>query len=213
MITVIFYSLQLSANGQVEQLSAFALTGENFSAVIKTTIRATQSPNLKVIPPEIFDVIAEDLTAAITRFLQWTRMVHSMRTRGNQEMNNILLTAHGGACGDHVYLIRAMLACGIEPPHFRLADSVALHNRFSKQECLERLAAEHTSRLTYLPYSACSTARILRAITISQFPKTTEACYTFSVSYIEFANRTGLGMYGIRELPFFLSDFLENALN
>ncbi|PYH99203.1 hypothetical protein BO71DRAFT_235395 [Aspergillus ellipticus CBS 707.79] len=113
MITVIFYSLQLSANGQVEQLSAFALTGENFSAVIKTTIRATQSPNLKVIPPEIFDVIAEDLTAAITRFLQWTRMVHSMRMQGNQEMNNILLTAHGGACGDHVYLIRAMLACGM----------------------------------------------------------------------------------------------------
>ena len=49
MVTVIFYKLGLSKDGQVEQLPAFASTGENFSAIIRTTFRANTNPSLKNI--------------------------------------------------------------------------------------------------------------------------------------------------------------------
>ena len=49
MVTVIFYKLGLSKDGQVEQLSVFASTGENFSAIIRTTFRANTNLSLKNI--------------------------------------------------------------------------------------------------------------------------------------------------------------------
>ena len=49
MVTVIFYKLGLSKDGQVEQLPAFASTGENFSAIIRTTFRANTNLSLKNI--------------------------------------------------------------------------------------------------------------------------------------------------------------------
>ena len=49
MVTVIFYKLGLNKDGQVEQLSAFTATGENFRAIIRTTFRANKNPSLKNI--------------------------------------------------------------------------------------------------------------------------------------------------------------------
>ena len=53
-----------------------------------------------------------------------------------------------------------------------------------------------------LPHDVDSEARALRAVVMTVSPNTEAACYTFSIRYENFAERTGLNMHGIRRLGF-----------
>lgn len=85
-VTVIFYKLGLSKDGQVEQLSAFASPRENFSAIIRTTFRANTNPNLKSIPSTIYNTLASEPKDAMARFVEWVRLTHSINRGGRQRL-------------------------------------------------------------------------------------------------------------------------------
>ncbi|OJJ84623.1 uncharacterized protein ASPGLDRAFT_35110 [Aspergillus glaucus CBS 516.65] len=107
MVTVIFYDLGLGKDGQVEQLSAFSISGEHFSSIIKTTVRANMSPNLKSLSPMLYNALASEPKDAMRRFIQWIDMI-----RGDTDMRNV----------------------GIKPPEFRLDDSLALFKLIKGQD-------------------------------------------------------------------------------
>lgn len=204
-VTVIFYKLGLSKDGQVEQLSAFASTGENFSAIIRTTFRANTNPNLKSIPSTIYNALALEPMYAMAGFVEWVRIMHSINTEGDEDWSNVVLTAHYGSCHDHLYLLRTMMNWGIEPPGFRLADSLALFKSFMKWNQHTKRASlmtKYAIRLHHVRHYVDSYARELRAAVIAVFPNPVVACYPFSSGYEDFAERTGLNMHGIRRLGF-----------
>ena len=196
--------LGLSKDGQVEQLSAFASMGENFSAIIRTTFRANTNPRLKNIPSTTYNSLALEPMDTMARFVEWLRTTHSLNTEGDEDWSNVVLTAHYGSCHDHLDLLRTMMSWGIEPPGFRLADSFAL---FKFMDCdqhtnLASLVTRYANWSHCIPHDAESDARALRAVIMAVFPDTAAACYTFSIRYEDFAKRTGLNMHRIRRLGF-----------
>lgn len=149
-ITVIFYHLGLAKDGQVEQLSAVSSHGERFSSVIRTTVRANTSPTLGAIPPEVYNVLAEDPKEVMMSFCRFIRRTHLMKREGDMEMRNIILMAHAGYCKDHVHLLRTMMGCGITPPDFRFADSLLLFMMYKGSDenaDVASLVAKHAARL------------------------------------------------------------------
>lgn len=200
-ITVIFYDLELSKDGQVEQLSAFADTSENFCVYIRTTVRTNTSPNLRSLSPMLYNALASEPMDAMERFIEWIRVQHSMNTDGNTDMKNVVLAAHFGSCHDHVYLLRTMMTWGINPPEFRLADTLALFKvirGMNERANLSTLVTKYASWMPHLPHDADSDARVLRTVVMTMFPQVRKACYTFSTSYADFMGRTGLNMHGVR---------------
>ena len=186
MVTVIFYKLGLNKDGQVEQLSAFTATGENFRAIIRTTFRANTNPRLKNIPSTTYNSLALEPMDAMARFIEWVRTTHSLNTEGDEDWSNVVLTAHHESCHDHLYLLRTMMSWGIEPPGFRLADSFALFKWFmvwDQHTNLASLVTRYGNWLHRIPHDADSDARALRVVVMTVFPNTAAACCTFSVRY------------------------------
>ena len=201
LITVIFYDLELSRDGQVEQISAFADTSESFSAYIRTTVRTNTSPNLRNVPPMLYNALAFEPMDAMSRFIEWVRMIHSRNTNGDSDMRNVILAAHFGSCHDHVYLLRTMMSWGINPPEYRFADTLSLFKvikGMNQRANLSTLATKHVAWIQHVPHDADSDARVLRAVVLTVFPLVRKACYTFSISYEDFMGRTGLNMHGVR---------------
>lgn len=199
--TVIFYDLELSKDGQIEQLSAFADTGENFSVYMRTTVRTNTSPNLRAFPPMLYNALASEPMDAMNRFNNWIKLMHSMNTNGDSDMNNIILAAHFGSCHDHVHLLRTMMRWGITPPRYRFSDTLALFKvmkGMNQRANLPTLVTKYAAWLQHLPHDADSDARVLRAVVMSVFPMVKSACYTFSTNHDDFMKRTGLNMHGIR---------------
>lgn len=199
--TVIFYDLELSRDGQIEQLSAFTDTGMNFSTYIRTTVRTNTSPVLKTIPPMLYNALAAEPMDAMSRFIDWIRTQHAMNTRGDRDMNNVILAAHFGSCHDHVYLLRTMMSWGINPPECRFADTLALFKAIKGMNVranLSSLVTKHAGWMPHTPHDADSDARALRNVVTTVFPQVRRACYTFSISYEDFMERTGLNLHGVR---------------
>jgi len=201
MFTVIFYDLGLGKDGQIEQLSAFSSGGENFSAIIKTTVRANTSPKLKNLPPMLYNALASEPKDAMRRFIKWIDMIC-----GDADMRNVVLTAHFGSCHDHVYLLRTMMGWGIKPPELRLGDSLALFKLtegHDQQADIVSLVAKYPPcSVPYTANDADSDARALRVVVMTEFRNMNRDCYTFSISCEDFLDRTGLNMHGISPLTY-----------
>ncbi|KAB8212688.1 hypothetical protein BDV33DRAFT_186321 [Aspergillus novoparasiticus] len=194
MITVIFYNIGLSKDGQVEHLSAFSTTGDNFSSIIKTTPRANTSIILRNFSSDVYNALSLEPSDAMERFMNWINMTHSTNT-GNTDPKNIVLTAHFGSCHDHIYLLRTMIGYGIGPLDFRLADSLALFKTIkgpAEHSAIALLVAKYAGWLPYMPDGADSNARALRAVVMAAFQEVRSACYAFSISCERFRERTGL---------------------
>lgn len=201
MFTLIFYDLELSRDGEIEQLSAFTDAGDNFSVYIRTAVRTNTSPNLKVIPPMIYSALACEPLDAMSRFIEWIRLQHCMNTNGDTDMNNVILAAHYGSCHDHVYLLRTMMSWGISPPTVRFSDTLALFKVIkgaNERANLSTLAVHYAGWVQHMPHDADSDARILRIVVMSEFVLARKACHVFSSSFTTFMERTGLNMHGIR---------------
>ncbi len=196
--TVVFYDIEVSRDGQIEQLSAFAESGERFSTYMRTSVRTNTSPILRSLPPWVYSAMATEPKEAMTSFIAWTKKIHSMNTNGNSDMSNIILAAHFGSCHDHVYLIRTMMMWGVDPPCYRMSDTLALFkltiSRTSKAT-LSVLATRHAAWMAHVPHDADSDAKVLRAVVMTTFPMTKQACFAFSTNFANFMLKTGLNMY------------------
>jgi hypothetical protein len=200
-MTIVFYDLELSKDGQIEQLSAFTDTGENFSVYMRTTVRTNTSPNLRALPPMLYNALASEPMDAMKRFNSWIKLMHSMNTNGDTNMDNVILAAHFGSCHDHVHLLRTMMRWGITPPEYRFSDTLALFKvmkGMNQRANLPTLVAKYAAWLQHTPHDADSDARVLRAVVMCVFPMVKKACYAFSTSHDGFMKRSGLNMHGIR---------------
>jgi hypothetical protein len=56
-ITLIFFDVELSRDGEIEQVGACCESGEGFSAVIRTSMRTNTSPVLSKITPAFWNMI------------------------------------------------------------------------------------------------------------------------------------------------------------
>jgi hypothetical protein len=200
LVTVIFYDLELSRDGQIEQISAVAEGGGDFSRFIRTTVRTNTSPLLRRFPPMIYSSLASEPRPAMESFVSWIKMQHTMNTDGDTDMNNVVLVAHYGSNHDHVYLMKTMMSWGVEPPQVRFGDSLALFKMIkgmSIRANLSTLVAMYAPWIEFVPHDADSDARALRCVVMTEFPNVRMACTTFSISYQEYMRRTGLDMHEI----------------
>ncbi|KFH48315.1 hypothetical protein ACRE_009460 [Hapsidospora chrysogenum ATCC 11550] len=166
---------------QIEQLSAFTDTGENFSVYMRTTVRTNTSPNLRALPPMLYNALASEPMDAMKRFNSWIKLMHSMNTNGDTNMDNVILAAHSGPYHDHVHLLRTMMRWGITPPEYRFSDTLALFK-----------AMKGMNQRADLP------TLVTKAVVMCVFPMVKKACYAFSTSHDDFMKRSGLNMHGIR---------------
>jgi len=197
-LTVIFYDIELSKDGQIEQLSAFTETGESFSTYIRTSVRTNSSPALKSIPPWVYNALATEPKDAMKSLISWIEKMHSMNTNGDTNMNNVILAAHFGSCHDHVHLLRTMMMWGIKPPVYRLSDTLPLFKltvQGNGRANLPSLIAKYTPWVTHMAHDADSDTNALRCVVMTVFPETRMACFAFSTSHRNFMSITGLDMY------------------
>jgi hypothetical protein len=200
-VTTIFYDIELSKDGQIEQLSALTDSGSSFSLFIRTAVRTNTSPNLKQIPPLVYSALAYEPKDAMESFIRWIKLQHSMNTNGSSDLGGVVLTAHFGSCHDHVYLLRTMMSWGITPPPCRLGDTLALFKSMkgmNQRANLATLITTYTPWIRHLPHDADSDVKALRAVVMTAYPNVRLATYTFSCTYQVFIERTGLNMHGIR---------------
>ena len=200
LITVIFYDLELSEDGQIEQVSAVAETGRDFSRFIRTSVRTNTSPLLRRFPPLFYSALASEPKPAMEDLVRWIRMQHSMNTNGDTNMDNVILVAHYGSNHDHVYLMRTMMSWGVEPPHVRFGDSLALFKvmkGMTTRANLSTLVAMYTPWITFVPHDADSDASALRAVVMTEFSNVRLACMVFSISHKEYMGRTTLDMHEV----------------
>ncbi|KAH7001762.1 hypothetical protein B0J12DRAFT_747794 [Macrophomina phaseolina] len=197
-ITYIFYDLELSRDGEVEQIGAHTSTGINFSAFVRTSVRTNTSPLLRSIPPMIYSVMASEPKTAILRFIEWINTQHSMSKDGDTDPNHITLVAHYGSCHDHVHLVRMMMKWDVEVPDYMLSDSLAIFKVLRgkrKNAKLSTLVTTYTPWVDHTPHDAVSDSYALRAVVMFGIPNWEKVCSTFSVSSRDFKGLVGLSMY------------------
>ncbi|KAF2844088.1 hypothetical protein T440DRAFT_473667 [Plenodomus tracheiphilus IPT5] len=197
-VTLIFYNVQLSRDGQIEQLGAITETGLDFSRFIRTSVRTNTSPLLRRFPPLIYSTLASEAKVAMEDFVRWIKMRHVMTTNGDTNMDNVVLLAHSGMHRDHVYLIKTLLSHGVKPPHVRFADSMALFKFFKRVEMgtnLSALVVKYACWLGHVPHDADSESRVLRSVVLNEFRDPETICMLISAPHAQFMGRTGLDMY------------------
>lgn len=195
--TVIFYDVELSRDGEIEQIAAFTTMGTSFTAFMRTPTRTNTSPVLRAIPPMIYNALAASPMDVYRRFIAWARIHHNIETGGDDD-SEIILAAHYGACHDHAHLLRSMMSWGLTPPKFMLADTLLLFKLtkgMDQQASLSTLLLTYAPWLQHTPHDAISDARVLRAVVSQVFPDTVLACLAFAVTYEDFIASVGLNLY------------------
>lgn len=197
-MTLIFYDIELSRDGEIEQIGACTESGQSFSAFVKTSVRTNSSPFLRKIGAEYWLALAEEPRVTFKRFIDWTSSQHSQNPNSNGKTNGIMLAAHYGSCHDHVHILRTMMKWGITPPDYLLVDTLAIFKTvksMNENAKLHTLVNKYVPWFDHVPHDADSDAEALRFVTMVVFPNTKMACYAFSISCTDFMTRTGLNMY------------------
>ena len=197
-MTLIFYDLELSRDGEIEQIGAWSDSNKNFSSVVRTTVRTNTSPHLRVIPPAIWAAFVAEPAAAIRDFISWINRTHYTNTHGDVNPNNIMLAAHNGGCHDHVRILRMMLKHGVDPPNYKFVDTLVMFKVIKGKDMPASLSAlrdMYAPWITHTPHDADSDAEVLRYLTMYVFPDVKRFCHIFSIDCEEYSNRTGMNMY------------------
>lgn len=214
-VTLIFYDIELSVDGQIEQIGARSESGKSFSAMIKTPTRNNTSPILNKIPSEIWNMCASEPKHAMERFNNWAMMVHNTETKGNSNPGDIMLAAHYGSCHDHVHMLKTMMRWGITPPPYRLSDTLAIFKTtrgVRENAKLGTLVNKYVPWIEHVAHDADSDASVLRMVIMTAFANPKVACYSFSISYYKFISRTGLDMYTPSPIATFMYSPTERSM-
>jgi len=196
--TLIFYDIEMSRDGEIEQLGACVQPSIDFSAIIRTSVRSNSSPFLKQIPAKTWNVLAEEPRSAMMRFNAWIMATHDRLSGGDTNPSNIMLAAHYGSCHDHVHVLKAMMKWGINPPNYLLVDTLAIFKTIkgtNEPATLSTLVTKYAPWVDHTAHDADSDADALRVVSTIAFRDTKTACYAFSIACSEFMARSGLSMY------------------
>lgn len=194
---VIYYDIELSRDGEIEQLGAHASSGGVYSAFMRTSVRTNTSPVLRRIPPMVYAALARDPPDIYVRFIEWIKNQCFMAT-GSLDESSIILAAHYGSCHDHLYLVRSMLSWGIKPPNVVFSDTLALFKvvkGLSAPAGLSVLVAKYVPWISHEPHDAVSDAGALKSVVKFVFQDEAVALLTFGISCGDYMKRTGMNMY------------------
>lgn len=197
-VTLIFYDIEMSKDGEIEQIGACVESGQSFSTFIRTSVRTNSSLFLRQITPEYWNMLADEPKSAIERFVRWTRAQHSRNSKAKGDDTKILLAAHYGSCHDHVHILKMMMKWGVKPPNYTLVDTLAIFKTIkgnNEKANLHSLVAKYASWIDHTPHDADSDADALRFVTLIAFPATRIICSAYGISCKSFMDRTGLSMY------------------
>jgi len=196
--TLIFYDIELSRDGEIEQIGACTEAGESFSALVRTSVRTNTSPFLKTISPKYYSLVPDEPGDVMRRLIIWINAQNSKNQHSNGDPNNVILAAHNGSCHDHVYLLRTMMKWNVNPPGYMLSDTLAifktLRGKYENAK-LTTLAARFAPWIVHTPHDADSDAEVLRYVTMMAFPNTKMTCLAFSIQCADFMVRIGLNLY------------------
>ncbi|KAK0859223.1 hypothetical protein LTR87_017661 [Friedmanniomyces endolithicus] len=204
----IFYDIEVTSTMEIEQLSACAVSGQHFTAAIRTSVRRNNSPILNKFTPMIYMTVATEPRVAFENFIVWVNRMMNDHSNGTACASDVVLIAHNGMCHDHVILFRTMMMWGITPPKWRVSDSLPIFKlvmRPKKEQSsrLSQLVYEYAPWYMHIQHDALSDANALRHVVMSAIPNWQLACYVFSSSFEYFCTSVGLNTYRVRDpLPF-----------
>jgi hypothetical protein len=198
--TLIFYDLELSRDGEIEQIGATVLDNDRltFSSVVRTSVRTSTSPTVRTISASWWAAIATSPANAITDFVRWIKRIHFINTNGNDDESNIMLAAHNGSLHDHIKLIRMMMINGITPPNYRLVDTLVMFKLLkgrTKPASLSTLRDTYAPWIDHIAHDADSDAAVLKYVVTLAYPQTKWSCYPFGIQCTDYIDRTGMNMY------------------
>ena len=197
-MTLIFYDIELSRDGEIEQIGACTDSGENFSAFVRTTVRTNTSPFLRKITPKYWNMLAEEPKNAMMNFISWVKTCHAANPHSNGGIDDVMLAAHFGSCHDHVHLLKTMMKWGLTPPNYMLVDTLAIFKTImSKTENakLNTLVNKYVPWFDHVQHDADSDAEALKFVVKTAFPNLMPTCYAFAITCDDFMHRTTLSMF------------------
>jgi hypothetical protein len=204
----IFYDIEVTSKMEIEQLSACAVSGQHFTAAIRTSTRRNNSPILNKFSPMVYMMVATEPRTAFENFIMWVNRMMNEHSNGTAAPGDVVLIAHNGMCHDHVILLRTMMMWSIVPPPWRFSDSLPVFKLVVRPEpkqssALSQLAYEYAPWFMHVQHDALSDANALRHVVMCAIPNWQLACYVFSSSFEEFSASVGLNTYRVRNpLPF-----------
>ncbi|KAK1242046.1 hypothetical protein MKX07_000032 [Trichoderma sp. CBMAI-0711] len=197
LITV-YYGIQLSNDGEVEQIGARTNDGYTFSGIIRTSVRTNKSPILRRFRADVWNLLASDPRSVMQSFVDWMETLLINSEQGSPRNLKIMLIAHNGVLFNHLHLLRTMLKHGIEPPDILLSDSMAiLKIMIGKNETTELvdLGNKYVPWIDHTPRDADSEAQVLMAVMKQVFRNPSSLYTRFSIHCTKYMTLVGLSMY------------------
>ena len=204
--TFTFYDLAFTDTNEIDQISAVSDTGEQIDLIVQTAVRRNNSPIISTLRPMVYMIVANKPRIALERFITWVNSLMYRQTDSKGSESDVVLVAHNGMCHDHVMLLKTMMIWRLNPPKWRLADSLPFFKIVTRpnEECtLPVLATVYAPWSSHIQHDALSDSRALRYVVTSAVENWQLACLVFSSSSEYFITSVGLNMIRVREpLPF-----------
>ncbi len=204
--TYIFYDIEVTSTNEIEQIAAVTTTGEHFDIILKTATRRNSSPIIGKLTPMVYMMMSTEPKVALEHFVVWVNMIMNRQTGSVGSESDVVLVAHNGMCHDHVMLLKTMMVWGMNPPKWRLADSLPMFKivvRPGETSTLSVLANVYAPWFAHVEHDALSDATALRNVVIAAVEDWMTACYVFSSSSEYFITSVGLNTFKVRNsLPF-----------
>ncbi|KAL9122245.1 MAG: hypothetical protein Q9187_001197 [Circinaria calcarea] len=206
--TFIFYDIEVTSSNEIDQLSAVTVTGEHIDLIIKTSSRRNRSPIISKFTPMVYMMMAVEPRVAMERFVMWVNMIMNKRTNGSGVESDVVLVAHNGMCHDHVMLLKTMMLWGMNPPRWRLSDSLPIFKIVTRPDPhdsskLSTLANIYAPWYPHVEHDGLSDAIALKNVVTAGIGNWQLACYVFSSTSEYFITSVGLNTFKVRSpLPF-----------
>ncbi len=197
-IIPVYYDIELSNDGEIEQIGACTDDGRMFSGIIRTSVRTNKSPFLRTIAPEIWNMLVCSPKDVIQSFVDWLKVVFDNCEKETTRNRKIVLVAHYGMSFDHLHLIRTMLKHGVDVPDMLLSDSVVMIKLMvDKNESakLGHLRDKYVPWIEHVAHDADSDAKVLKGVMNMIYKDPCVYYRKFSIDCRKYVELVGLNMY------------------
>jgi hypothetical protein len=183
----IFYKVARTSGHEIEQLAAWAFTGEDFCTFINAlTDGARTSPVLRKLGPAIYTFAAVKPKQAVTDLMSWVSSIVAKRANEGMTESDVVMVAHEGMRLDHVALVKTMIY-GLALPRWRLSDTLPIFSPVIKSGSsaeLSDLVRDYVPWFTHIENDASSDAEALKNVMTIRVNNWRMAFYTFSTPCI-----------------------------
>lgn len=197
-IVLIFYDLEITSSGEIEQIAAVSPTGKHINLYIKTSCRRNNSPLIRTLSPMAYMYGACSLSAALEHFIVWVNMITIAQKRSSSSPPILMIIAHNGMNHDHYFLTKAMLRLQMPIPNWLLSDTMPMFKTIitrSNSAKLADLVVTYAGWVDHVPHDALSDADALMNVTMVGDTNWLSICNALSTSYERYKEITGLSMF------------------